>query len=161
MNGLASVCGSNSVLPVPSKSPSYLLLVYNSVVRSFTHSKGGKVNTPLLFLGPLWREGKELSTKSTTIALQTVCKKLDLELHGTQEDQRGPIESELNEYGQAAVFLPKLSADTGVHYLTSASSWTSSLGKWLANTRPCSDRSLHANGVTQLLGDGRLFFWIA
>ena len=99
MNGLASVCGSNSVLPVPSKSPSYLLLVYNSVVRSFTHSKGGKVNTPLLFLGPLWREGKELSTKSTTIALQTVCKKLDLELHGTQEDQRGPIESELNEYG--------------------------------------------------------------
>jgi len=27
--------------------------------------------------------------------------------------------------------------------------------------KPCSDRSLHANGVTQLLGDGRLFFWIA
>jgi len=26
-------------------------------------------------------------------------KKLDLELHGTQQDQRGPIESELNEYG--------------------------------------------------------------
>ena len=27
--------------------------------------------------------------------------------------------------------------------------------------KPCSDRSLHANGVTQLLGDGRLSFWIA
>ena len=26
-------------------------------------------------------------------------KKLDSELHGTQQDQRGPIESELNEYG--------------------------------------------------------------
>ena len=58
-------------------------------------------------------------------------------------------------------------ADTGVLPLTSASFWTSSLGRWLANTRhsttlafrklkPCSDRSLHANGVTQLLGDGRL-----
>jgi hypothetical protein len=99
-------------------------------------------------------------------------KKLDLELHGTQEDQRGPIESELKEYGQAVVFLPQSLADTGVLPLTSASSWTSSLGKWLANTRhsttlafrkpkPCSDRSLHADGVTRLLGDGRLFSWIA
>ena len=26
-------------------------------------------------------------------------KKLDSELHGTQQDQRGPIESQLNEYG--------------------------------------------------------------
>jgi hypothetical protein len=72
----------------------------------------------------------------------------------------------------AAVFLPLSLADTGVLPLTSASSWTSSLGKWLANTRhtktwafrkpkPCSDRSLHADGAAQLLGDGRLFFWIA
>jgi hypothetical protein len=35
----------------------------------------------------------------------------------------------------AAVFLLKPSADMGVLLLTSASSWTSSLGKWLANTR--------------------------
>ena len=92
-------------------------------------------------------------------------RKLDSELHGSQQDQRGPIESELN-------FLPQSLADTGVLPLISASFWTSLLGKWLANTRhsitlafrkpkPCSDRSLHANGVTQLLGDGRLFFWIA
>ena len=27
--------------------------------------------------------------------------------------------------------------------------------------KPCSDRSLHENWVAQLLGDGRLFFWIA
>jgi hypothetical protein len=49
-------------------------------------------------------------------------------------------------------------ADTGVLPLISASFWTLSLGKWLANTRllttlafqktkPCSDRSLHVNGV--------------
>ena len=99
-------------------------------------------------------------------------RKLDSELHGSQQDQRGPIESELNEYGQGVVFLPQSLAYTGVLPLISASFWTSSLGKWLANTRhsttlafrkpkPCSDRSLHANGVTQLLGDGRLFFWIA
>ena len=99
-------------------------------------------------------------------------RKLDSELHGSQQDQRGPIESELNEYGQGVVFLPQSLAYTGVLPLISASFWTSSLGKWLANTRhsttlafrkpkPCSGRSLHANGVTQLLGDGRLFFWIA
>jgi hypothetical protein len=99
-------------------------------------------------------------------------RKLDSELHGSQQDQRGPIESELNEYGQGVVFLPQSLAYTGVLPLISASFWTSSLGKWLANTRhsttlafrkpkPCSDRSFHANGVTKLLGDGRLFFWIA
>jgi len=100
-------------------------------------------------------------------------RKLDSELHGSQKDRRGPIESELNEYGHGfVVFLPQSLADTGVLPLISASFWTSSLGKWLANTRhstalafrkpkPCSDRSLHANGVTMLLGDGRLFFWIA
>jgi hypothetical protein len=102
-------------------------------------------------------------------------KKLDLELHGTQEDQRGPIESELNQYcHNGRVLAPVIGryGGTGVLPLTSASFWTSSLGNWLANTRhsttlafrkpkPCSDRSLHADGVTQLLGDGRLFFWIA
>ena len=102
-------------------------------------------------------------------------RKLDSELHGSQKDQRGPIESELNDYGhrgRVLAFLPQSLADTGVLPLISASFWTSSLGKWLANTRlfttlafqkpkPCSDRSFHANGVTQLLGDGRLFFWIA
>ena len=62
-------------------------------------------------------------------------RKLDSELHGSQQDQRGPIESELNEYGQGVVFLPQSLADTGVLLLTLASLWTSSLGKWLANTR--------------------------
>jgi len=34
-------------------------------------------------------------------------KKLDSELHGTQQDQRGPIESQLNEYGRnGRVFAP-------------------------------------------------------
>jgi len=33
-------------------------------------------------------------------------KKLDSELHGTQQDQRGPIESELNEYGHKRVLAP-------------------------------------------------------
>jgi hypothetical protein len=77
-------------------------------------------------------------------------RKLDSELHGSQQDQRGPIESELNEYGQGVVFLPQSLADTGVLPLISASFWTSSLEKWLANTRhsttlafrkpkPCSD----------------------
>ena len=32
-------------------------------------------------------------------------KTLDLELHGMQEDQRGPIESELNEYGHSGRVL--------------------------------------------------------
>ena len=32
-------------------------------------------------------------------------KKLDLQLHGTQEDQRGPMESELNEYGHSGRVL--------------------------------------------------------
>ena len=91
-------------------------------------------------------------------------RKLDSELHGSQQDQMSTA--------TAAVFLPQSLADTGVLPLISASFWTSSLGKWLANTRhfttsafrkpkPCSDRSFHANVVTQLLGDGRLFFWIA
>jgi len=102
-------------------------------------------------------------------------RKLDSELHGSQQDQRGPIESELNEYGHRGRVLAPVIGQYG-----GASSDLSlilvlvglSLGKWLANTRlfttlafqkpkPCSDRSLHANGVTQLLGDGRLFFWIA
>ena len=34
-------------------------------------------------------------------------RKLDSELHGSQQDQRGPIESELNEYGhRGRVFAP-------------------------------------------------------
>ena len=32
-------------------------------------------------------------------------KKLDLELHGTQEDHRGPIENELNEHGHSGRVL--------------------------------------------------------
>ena len=35
----------------------------------------------------------------------------------------------------AAVFLPQSLADMGLLPLTSAPSWTSSLGKWLANAR--------------------------
>jgi len=82
--------------------------------------------TPLLFPGQLWRKGKKLSKKSTTIVQGS------LELNGSQQDQRGPIESELNEYGQGVVFLPQSLADTGVLPLISAPFWTSSLGKWLA-----------------------------
>ena len=58
-------------------------------------------------------------------------KKLDLELHGTQEDQRGPIESELNQYcHNGRVLAPVIGryGGTGVLPLTSASFWTSSLG---------------------------------
>ena len=62
-------------------------------------------------------------------------------------------QNSLNEYGQAAVFFPQSLAYTGVLPLTSASFWTSSLGKWLANKRhpitlafrkpkPCSGRKL-------------------
>ena len=35
-------------------------------------------------------------------------KKLDSELHGTQQDQRGPIESELNEYGHKGRVLAQV-----------------------------------------------------
>ena len=102
-------------------------------------------------------------------------RKLDSELYVSQQDQRGSKESELyghrhrgrvlapviGQYGGASSDLSLILVLVGL-----------SLGKWLANTRlfttlafqkpkPCSDGSLHANGVTQLLGDGRLFFWIA
>jgi len=53
--------------------------------------------TPLLFPGQLCTKGKKLSTKSTTIVQGSLTRQ---ELHGSQQDQRGPIESELNEYGQ-------------------------------------------------------------
>ena len=52
--------------------------------------------TPLLFPGQLCTKGKKLSTKSTTIVQGSLTRQ---ELHGSQQDQRGPIESELNEYG--------------------------------------------------------------
>jgi hypothetical protein len=49
-------------------------------------------------------------------------KKLDFELHGTQQDQRGPLESELNEYGHSGRVLSPVLADTGELPLTSVSS---------------------------------------
>jgi len=99
-------------------------------------------------------------------------KELDLELHGTQQDQKGPIESELNEYGHSGRVLAPVIGRYGGASSDHSLIWTSSLGKWLANTRHsitlsfrkpgiCSDRSFHADGVTQLLGDGRLSFWVA
>jgi len=45
-------------------------------------------------------------------------------LHGTQQDQRGPIENELNEYGHKGRVLAPVIAATGVLLQTSASYWT-------------------------------------
>ena len=64
------------------------------------------------------------------------------------------------------------SSSTGVPTLSSISFRASLLGGRLTNTQDpatsayrklwlYSDRTLRANGVTQLLGGGRLFFWIA
>ena len=70
----------------------------------------------------------EKRQKAVNKEYQDRTRKLDSELHGTQQEQRGPIESELDEYGQGVVFLPQSLADTGVLPLISASFWTSSLG---------------------------------
>ena len=78
-------------------------------------------------------------------------RKLDSELNGLQKDQSGPIESELNEYGHGGrVFVPRSLADTGVLPPTSASFWTSSLRKWLANTRHFSQRLVPTEAYTQM-----------
>ena len=119
--------------------------------------------TPLLFPGQLWRKGKKLSTKGTTIVHRSSTRSCMARSKIREAQQRA---KSMNT-ATGAVFLPQSLADTGMLPLISVSIWTSSLGKWLANTRlfitlafqkpmPCSDRSLHANGVTQLLGDGRL-----
>ena len=62
-------------------------------------------------------------------------RKLDSELHGSQQDQRGPIESELNEYGHRGRVLAPVIGRYGGASSDSASFWTLPLGKWLANTR--------------------------
>ena len=66
--------------------------------------------------------------------------------------------SEFNEYGHSGrVLAPQSLVDTGMLPLTSATSWTSSLGKWLANTRhpktfafqkpkPCSEEACTRTG---------------
>ena len=44
-------------------------------------------------------------------------RKLDSELHGSQQDQRGPIESELNEYGHSGrVLAPVISRNGGASF---------------------------------------------
>ena len=54
-------------------------------------------------------------------------KKLDFEEHSTRQNERGPLKSELNEYGHSGrVSAPHSLADTGVLPLTSVPSWTSS-----------------------------------
>ena len=51
-------------------------------------------------------------------------KKLDSELHGTQQDQRGPIKNELNEYGhKGRVLAPVIGRYRGASS-ESASYWT-------------------------------------
>ena len=54
-------------------------------------------------------------------------KELDSELHGTQQDQSGPIESELNEYGRKGRVLAPV-IGRYVFLQTSASYWTLLLG---------------------------------
>ena len=51
-------------------------------------------------------------------------KKLDSELRGTLQDQRGPIEGELNEYGHNGRVLAPVIGRYGVLLQTSASFWT-------------------------------------
>jgi len=87
------------------------------------HSKASRTaTTPLQLMGPL--QSLEKRQKAVNQEYHDRTKKLDSELHGTQQDQRGPIESELNEYGSRVVSLPQLSAATGVLLQTSASYWT-------------------------------------
>ena len=90
-------------------------------------------------------------------------RKLDSELHGSQQDQRGPIESELNEYGhRGRVLAPVIGryggASSDLSLILDLVAREMARKHTAFQPKTCSDRSLHANGVTQLLGDGRLFF---
>ena len=49
--------------------------------------------------GENYKNSKSAKSRRQKLKITKKLRKLDSEQHGTQQDQRGPIESELNEYG--------------------------------------------------------------
>jgi len=71
-------------------------------------------------------------------------RKLDSELHGTQQDQRGPIESELNEYGHSGRVLAPVIGRSG-----GASSDSASFLDLVARETACKHSAFYSIGFSE------------